>query len=228
MNQSDLTEAFGQQLASLTAGTEYEVDSESDETMDNTEGRIRAIMYNLWMDAQSKKLANHLQRKQDAHFAQLYEFSYGVTRYEEDYFLPKGTEKLALMIIDEKRAFEKRIKRLYRRYDRFKNLTDKLEPSSKDIIVGYFEHGQKFEYELLRNTLTKHLKEIERVYNDDERSQDEAADRLEDEYQAEQGKERYLIGRKYVYMKPSEYATYLEKEKSKRNEIYERLGLPMP
>lgn len=228
MNQSDLSEEFGQQIESLTTGTKYEIDSESDDEMDITERRIRAIMYNLWMDAQSKKLANYLKRKQDAHFAQLYEFSYGVSMYEEDYYLPKGTEKIALMIIDEKQAFIKRIERLYKRYERFERIAEGLDLSSKGVVVGYFKHGEKFYYELLRNTLSKHLNELEKVYKDDELLQETEADRLEDEYQACKGKEKYLIDRKYVYMTTDEYTTYLEKEKTERDKVYGRLGITMP
>lgn len=226
MNQSELSEEFGRNMETLT-GTEFEIDSESDDFMDNLEGRIRTIKYNLWMDAQSNTLANYLKRKMSAHFEQLYEFSYSVSMYEEDYSIPRGTEALALMIIDEKEAYEKRIERLYRRYERFESITSILPPSSKSVVMGYFKHRKKIEYELLRTILIKHLNEIESVYKEDELQQEADADRLEDEYQAEQGRRRYLIERRYVYMTPDEYINHVENEKNERKRLYERLGLSM-
>jgi len=228
MNQSVLTEEFGQQLESLTIGTKYEVDSETDEQMDHTEMRIRAIMYSLWMDAQSKKLADNLQKKQAAHFAQLYEFSYGVPMYDREYNPPRDAESLALMIIDEKQAFIKRNKHLYLRYERFKKITNDFPILSKQVLVDYFEHSKKKDYELLRNTLKKHLRVIERIYKEDEDSKESTADKSEDERQARLGCKGYLINRKKVYMTPDEYELHIANEKNERNKVYERLGLSMP
>lgn len=227
MNQSVLSDEFGQQIESLTTGTKYEVDSETDEKMDHTEMRIRAIMYNLWMDAKSKKLADFLQKKQAAHFAELYEFSYGVPMYDSEYSPPRDAESLALMIIDEKQAFIKRNEHLYLRYERFKNITNDFPTSSKQVLVDYFEHSKKMDYELLRNTLKKHLRVIELIYQEDEDSKEADADEQEDERQAALGCEGYLIDRKKVYMTPEEYELHKVNEKYESNKLYERLGFLM-
>ncbi|PUB12220.1 hypothetical protein [Paenisporosarcina sp. OV554] len=228
MNQSDLSEAFGLQIGALTIGTRYEINSESEETMDNTEVRIRMIMYNLWMDAQSKKLADSLKRKQAEHFEQLYEFSYGVSMYDTEQYTPRDAGSLALRIIDEKQAFIKRNERLILRHERFIKITNSLDYSSKRILVDYFEFRKKIDYELLRNTLTKHLKTIERIYKVDEDSKESDADNREDELQDKLGRKRYLINRRNVYMTPEEYVVHSEKEKAERIKFYEQVGLSMP
>lgn len=228
MNQSFLSEEFGQQLGSLTIGTKYEVDWQTDEKMDQTEMRIRAIMYSLWMDAQSKKLADFLQKKQTAHFTQLYEFSYGVPMYDSEFSLPKDAESIALRIIDEKQAYMKRNEHLHLRYERFKEISNNLHSSAKQILVDYFEYKKKVDYELLRSTLKKHLKTIERIYKDDEESKEADADNQEDERQAKLGCKSYLINRRKVYMMPEEYATHVDKERTERLKVYEQLGLVMP
>lgn len=60
------------------------------------EARIRNTMYCLWKDATSKELVKYLKRSAEQYFQELYEFSYGVTSYDEDVSITKGTERLAL------------------------------------------------------------------------------------------------------------------------------------
>ncbi|QFF98786.1 hypothetical protein PB01_08045 [Psychrobacillus glaciei] len=229
MNKSILAEEFGEQLEAVTIGTPYAVDPDSDNFISELEQRIRRVMYNLWMDAQSQRLAKHLQRKQVAHFEELYEFSYGVPMYDKEYAgIPRDTESLAIRIIDEKQAFIKRNEHLYLRYERFKEITNNLPASSKQILVDYFEYRKKIDYELLRNTLKKHLKAIERIYKADEESKEAEAENQEDERQAKLGCKAYLINRRKVYMIPEDYAAHVERDRTERLKVYEQLGLAMP
>ena len=119
MNLAMISEEFGEQIAAITAGTRYEISSESDNDVPVMEAQIRNTMYCLCKDATSKELTKYLKRSAEQYFQELYEFSYGVTSYDEDVSITKGTERLALMIIVEKENRKRQIDRLERAYDVF-------------------------------------------------------------------------------------------------------------
>ncbi|MGA3677846.1 hypothetical protein [Lysinibacillus agricola] len=164
MNLAIISEEFGEQIAAITAGTKYEISSESDHDVPVMEGRIRNTMYCLWKDATSKELAKYLERSAEQYFQGLYEFSYGVTSYE-DVSITKGTERLALMIIVEKENRKRQIDRLERAYERFRSILDSLPPQDVEVLQKYFEERKKVDYELLRGVVKKHLKIIEAYYD---------------------------------------------------------------
>lgn len=124
MNQTIISEAFGEHLALITVDTPYAIESDSDTFVSELEHKVREYMYSLWMDAQANQLANYLEKRQAAHFAQLYEFSYGVSMYDNDQSLSSRSDTLALMIIDEKVAYKKRLERLRLQYKRFNKICD--------------------------------------------------------------------------------------------------------
>lgn len=124
MNLAMISEEFGEQIAAITAGTRYEISSESDNDVPVMEARIRNTMYCLWKDATSKELAKYLKRSAEQYFQELYEFSYGVTSYDDGVSITKGTERLALMIIAEKENRKRQIDRLERAYERFCSILD--------------------------------------------------------------------------------------------------------
>lgn len=225
MNKSTISESFGEQLAIVTAGTRYEIDSETDKFISELEHRIRRIMYSLWMDAQSEKLADYLEKKKIEHFKQLYEFSYGVTLYDQDQTRPKDAESLALRIIHEKSRYIKQIEGLRERYKRFKRICDQIVVDDKQLIISYFEMSHKVDYEMLRSIIREHLEEMESIYKENELQAELDADKEEEEYQATLGKKKYRINNKYIYMSPSEHHEYLENEKKKNQELYKRLGI---
>lgn len=226
MNQSDLSEAFGQQIEELTVGTMYEIvggPAGTEDKMDQTEARIRSIMYSLWMGAQSEELARRMERRQAAHFAQLYEFSYGVPVYDAEYPVMKGTENLALMILDEKQAYSRRIEKLRKEYALFRDIMEELDPSSKTLLIAYFENGEKVEYKSLRAALKKHLAKIERIYKQIEIARDDEAERIEEQYQLEQGRIPVMKGRVKVYMTEEEHQQYKKEQEEQRRDWTERL-----
>lgn len=227
MNNSVLSETFGEQLAAITTGTRYAVEADSNNFISELEHRIRQVMYSLWMDAQAKRLADYLARKITTHFEQLYEFSYGVPIYDQEVSASRGTESIALMIIDEKNRYMKRIEYLRGHYKRFNNIVEELDGNSKRTIVGYFKHGEKVDYETLRGVLRKNLKFIELIYKTDEQEKESEVDGLEVEYQEGLGKQRYVIDRKTVYMFPEEYKAYTESRNEERKKLYERLGISL-
>lgn len=225
LNKSVISESFGEQLTAITTGTPFEINADSDSFIGESEHQIRKVMFSLWMDAQSYKLAKHLEEKISGHFEQLYEFSFGVSKYDKDYSMSKDTETLALRIIDEKNRYSKQIEHLRERYKRFKRICDQLNVEDKQLIVSYFERSHKVEYEALRNVLRRHLKGMESIYKEDELQAELEAETEEDEYQEDLGKQKYKINMKYVYMTPVEYAEYQENEKKRNQKLYERLGL---
>jgi len=161
-----ISEEFGEQIAAITAGTRYEISCESDNDVPVMEARIRNTMYCLWKDATSKELAKYLKRSAVQYFQELYEFSYGVTSYE-DVSITKGTERLALMIIAEKENRKQQIDRLERGYERFSSILDSLPSQDVKVLKQYFKERKKVDYELLRGVVKKHLKFIEAYYDTD-------------------------------------------------------------
>lgn len=169
MNQTIISEAFGEQLALITANTPYAIESDSDTFVSELEHKVREYMYSLWMDAQANKLANYLEKRQAAHFAQLYEFSYGVSMYDNDQSLSSRSDTLALMIINEKVAYKKRLERLRLQYKRFNEICDLISVEDKELFIRYFEQSQKVDYETLRNAVLNYLTLIGERYSHDEK-----------------------------------------------------------
>ncbi|MGR7908543.1 hypothetical protein ACU64V_04045 [Lysinibacillus capsici] len=167
MNLAMMSEEFGEQIAAITAGTRYEISSESDKDVPVMEARIRNTMYCLWKDATSKELAKYLKRSAEQYFQELYEFSYGVTFYDDDVNITKGTERLALMIIAEKENRNRQIDRLEKGYERFCSILDSLPTQDVEVLQQYFKERKKVDYELLREVVKKHLKFIEAYYDTD-------------------------------------------------------------
>lgn len=164
MNRAMVSDGFGMEMASLTKGTRYEINSESDAPTPVLEGRIREIMYSMYLDAQSKGLAISLKRQKQEHFEALYEFSYGVPAYDAIDRMPSQTEKVALLIVDEKARYEKRISKLLAKHNRFYAALDVLDPSDKELLLNYFERNMLVDYEVLRNVFKRNLKKLEAFY----------------------------------------------------------------
>lgn len=168
MNQSLISEAFGEQLALITANTPYAIESDSDIFISELEHKVRKSMYSLWMDANANKLANYLEKKQVAHFNQLYEFSYGIPTYDNDVPFSSRTDTLAVMIIDEKAAYMKRLKRIRLQYKRFNEICASISVEDKELFISYFEQSEKVDYETLRKAMIRNLTIISERYCRDE------------------------------------------------------------
>lgn len=167
MDKSTISEEFGKHLASVTEGTIYDVSPDTDDEsfISEMEHRIRRVMYSMWMDAQANRLANDLERKMNDYFQDLYEFSYGVTLYDTmEHSAPRKTDTLALMIIDEKEAYKKRIKCARVQHSRFKKICSQLFQYDRELFIRYFERSEKVEYELLRESIKHNLLIIEVAY----------------------------------------------------------------
>ena len=175
MNQTIISEAFGEHLALITADTPFAFEIDSDTFISELEHKVRKYMYSLWMDAQANKLANYLEKKQAAHFAQLYEFSYGVSMYDNDQSLSSRSDILAFMIIDKKVAYKKRLERIRLQYKRFREICELIGVEDRKLFIRYFEHSQKVEYETLRQTVINNLTLIGERYWRDEKMKEEHA-----------------------------------------------------
>lgn len=169
MNQTTISEAYSEQLALVTAGTDFDTNSEMESFLSTLEYRVRELSYSLWMDAQANKLANYLEKRQAAHFAQLYEFSYGVSMYDNDQSLSNRSDTLAMMIIDEKAAYKKRLERIRLQYRRFREICELISVEEKELFIRYFEQSQKVDYEVLRTAIINNLTVIgERYWRDEQ------------------------------------------------------------
>ena len=227
MDKSSISESFGEQLAAITEGTPYAINIDSDNSsLSNIEGRIRTVMYSLWMDGQAKRLADYLERKKVDRFAELYDFSYGV-RFQEDalYRITSNTESLALKIADEKETYNKRIQHARNQYNRFKSICNQLGSGDKELIVSYFEHSHKVAYELLRATIQRNLTTLERIYTEADSEKESRVFQEERGCTAQEakaysakyeGKQQYFIRGRYVYLTEAEYAAHQQHEEEQR------------
>lgn len=225
MNPSTVSEEFGQRMEMLTAGTKYEIDPEGGTSIPDTEYRIRAVMYNLWMDAHSNMLAYYLEKNQVAHFEQLYEFSYGVQKYDLEEPISSRTDSLALRIIAEKERYKKRIQYLKHKHKQFRAICNQLKDSDCDLLINYFEHHGKVDYVVLRDCLKRNLKLLEKHYETIEREKDSKAikdsrgfsvEMARDYHKQHEGKKQYLIRGHFEYMTEEEYMAYQENEEKKK------------
>ncbi|WP_128568385.1 hypothetical protein [Lysinibacillus boronitolerans] len=164
MNLAAISDDFSEQMAVMTEGTRYDRNSSVFNCVPELEGRIREAMYLLWKDATSDELANYLERTAERYFQELYEFSYGVTSYDDDCWLAKGTERLALMIVVEKENRRRQIERLRKGYKRFNKILEQLPTKDNEVLQAFYMKRQKVEYELLRRIIEKHITTIEAVY----------------------------------------------------------------
>lgn len=164
MNLAEISDDFAERIAAMVEGTKYDKNSSAFDCVPEVEGRIREVVYLLWKDATSNDLADYLERTAAQYFQELYEFSYGVTSYDDDCWLTKGTERLALMVIAEKENRRRQIERLRSGYKRFLSILAQLSSQDKEVLQVFYRKRQKVDYEQLRGVIEKHLTTIEAVY----------------------------------------------------------------
>lgn len=172
MDQTGMIEGYYEQLILSVERTVTGDDADLQPQLDGLDQQVCEVSYNLWRDAQANDLAIQMEKQKIVHFEQLYEFSYGVSMYEESYFLPKGTENIALMIIDEKAAYERNIKRHWQRYKRFKTICAGLDDQSKILFIRYFEKSKKVDHQDLRQAIERNISFISRFYKREETDED--------------------------------------------------------
>lgn len=166
MDQPSMIDQYYEQFTLATADTAYDVDM--DEETAEVERRVREVSYNLWKDAQGKRLADRMEIEKKDHFEQLYEFSYGVSMYEEDYFLPKKTDMVALLIIEEKDMYERNIHKARQQYQRFNEVCRQLPVEDRYTFTNYFEQSRKVDYEELRRSIVNNLQLLNKYYEEDD------------------------------------------------------------
>lgn len=229
MNKSTISIEFGEHIEAVTADTQYVVDVDSDSDMDVLDGRIKAVMYSVWMDAQAQRLAKYLEKKKAAYFNDLYVFTYGVAVLSEDvYRPPTKTESIVLKIIDEKAAYEKRIESTWKQYDRFQSVCRRLSEDDQELFIAFFERRLKLSYERIREVIYKNLSLLERVYEAVNKEKEKSAiysmrgcttSEAAAYHAQHEGKQQYFVHGQFKYMTEAEYVAYQEKQNEKRAEL---------
>jgi len=148
-------------------------------------------MYLLWKDATSDELANYLERTAERYFQELYEFSYGVTSYDGDCWLAKGTERLALIVVAEKENRRRQIERLRKGYKRFNMILEQLHTKDNEVLQAFYMKRQKVDYEQLREIIEKHLSTIEAVYEADTKAAEERTKEISEKIEGPAPKIKY-------------------------------------
>lgn len=167
-----MTEEFGELLAAVTEGTKYRISPDDEKCfISELEHRVRSVMYTLWMDSQSNKLAAFLEHKKAEYFEDLYEFSYGITLYDEmDGRTSRKADTLAVMIIEKKDSYNKRIEGARLCYKRFNEMCGRLSHEDRETFISYFHDLRKIDYETLRKAIIRNLKMIENYIQSEEES----------------------------------------------------------
>jgi len=164
MDYLNINDMFSAEMERLTTGTRYEINSNSDEPTSILEGNIREILYSMFTDAHSEKLAIYLNEQQEEFEETLYSFSYGVAKYDDEYRIRDSTERVALLILDEKGKYQKQINKLLYKHNRFHRALETLSNEDRQILLDYFESGVTIEYERLNNIIKCNLKKLETFY----------------------------------------------------------------
>lgn len=191
MNLAAISDDFSEQMAVMTEGTRYDRNSSAFNCVPELEGRIREVMYLLWKDSTSDELANYLERTAERYFQELYEFSYGVTSYDDDCWLAKGTERLALMIVAEKENRRRQIERLRKGYKRFNMILEQFPTKDNEVLQAFYMKRKKVDYEQLRRIIEKHLSTIEAVYEADTRAAEQRTIEISEKIEGPAPKRKY-------------------------------------
>ena len=206
----------------------------SDEEIEREEQQ-NIVMHDLYLGAQSLKLAKKMECERQEYFDSLYDFTYGVSNVTEEPYYLGSTESNALRIIDQKEAYNLKIVKLKERYSHFRGVLSGLNQNDSNLLRNYFENGYKVEYEELRaciSRLSSYLNEQEEARG---KSLDvEAAKRYTEERKARriansksvakqnEGKEHYLIDGKFIYLDKDSYNALQQQEFEKRQAFKQR------
>lgn len=197
----------------------------------------RVLMYDLYLGAQSLKLAKKMERERKEYFESLYEFSYGISNVTDEPLYLGSTESKALNIIDEKESYDLKITKLKERYSRFKGVLSGLNLYDSNLLRNYFENGYRVDYEELRaciGRLSSHL-------NVQEEAREKAldAEAVEDlrEYRKqnpekfrkeikpiEPGQKHFNIDGRFVYMTDEGYRNYQLQQTKKRQAFQQEIA----
>lgn len=208
----------------------------SDEEVEQEEEQNIA-MRDLYLGAQSLKLAKKMERERQEYFESLYDFSYGVSNITEEPYYLGSTESNALRIIDQKESYNLKIVKLKERYSHFRGVLSGLNESDSNLLRNYFENGYKVEYEELRaciSRLSSYLYEhgearrksldaeaMKRYVQD--RKTRRIADSKSDAKQNE-GKQQYLIDGKFIYLDDNSHKALKQQEIEKRQAFKQRFA----
>lgn len=130
--------------------------------------RINEIIFCLSLDAAAKKKAEQLKCYRTEYFLNLYDFSYGVSKYDNDIGVSSDPAFIAIEIASAKANYEKQIRRFEARYFRFHTILNFLPIEEQEIVRNTFFTQNSKDVRELNFIIKKHYREIEQFYPDDE------------------------------------------------------------
>lgn len=130
--------------------------------------RINEMLHSIRLDAEANKIAKELKYHRSEYFLELYDFSYGVSKYDKEMGMTSDSAFIAIEIISAKANYDKTIRRQEARYYRFHRVLNYFSPEEKQLFENAFFTQKTIDVSDLKLIIRKYLSEIEQFYPDDE------------------------------------------------------------
>ena len=130
--------------------------------------RINELLHSIELDAGAKKKAEKMIRKRTEYFSELYEFSYGICKYDDEMGITSDPAYIVSEIVSAKANYDKRIMRLDGKHKRFERVMGLLSTDEEEAFRQALFTPKTIDVKVLKTIIKKHLSEIEQIYPDDE------------------------------------------------------------
>lgn len=130
--------------------------------------RINELLHSIELDAGAKKKAEKMIRNRTEYFLDLYDFSYGICKYDDEIGIASDPAFIASEIVSAKANYDKRIKRLNGKYKRFERVLSLLSVEEAETFKLALFTFKTIDEKVLKSIIKKYLAEIEQLYPDEE------------------------------------------------------------
>nr|WP_309101819.1 hypothetical protein [Fredinandcohnia onubensis] len=130
--------------------------------------RINELLHSIELDAGAKKKAEKMIRNRAEYFSELYDFSYGICKYDDEIGITSDPAYIVSEIVSAKANYDKRIKRLNGKYKRFERVMSLLAAGEAEVFNVALFTPKTIDVKILKSIIKKHLAEIEQIYPDEE------------------------------------------------------------
>ncbi|WP_131272623.1 hypothetical protein [Jeotgalibacillus soli] len=130
--------------------------------------RINEILYFISSDAEGLIKAKELEEHREDYFQDLYDFSFGVGKYDKEYGFSSDTAFFAIEIVSAKSNYEKQVKKQKDKYNRFWRVVNMMPPIDAAVFKKAFIQQVTVNTNRLREIISEHISDLEKIYPDDE------------------------------------------------------------
>lgn len=130
--------------------------------------RINELLHSIELDAGAKKKAEKMIRHRTEYFSDLYDFSYGICKYDDEMGITSDPAYIVSEIVSAKANYDKRIMRLNGKHKRFERVMGLLSTEEEEAFRLALFTPKEIDVKVLKSIIKKHLVEIEQIYPDEE------------------------------------------------------------